>query len=181
MDRQKGIDDLFNPRSIAVIGASATKGKLGNDVLRNLIESGFEGRIYPVNPRGGEILGQKVHRSISEIVNDVDVAVIVIPAKYVLPSVEECGKKGVKALVIITAGFKEIGHEGQEAEKKLVELAEKYEMVVQGPNCLGIINTSSPYNASFSAGTPGKGKIAFASQSNDWNSRLEFNGEDWFL
>ncbi|MGD9395804.1 MAG: acetate--CoA ligase family protein [Candidatus Thorarchaeota archaeon] len=165
MDRQKGIDVLFNPRSIAVIGASATKGKLGNDVLRNLIDSGFDGRIYPVNPRNGEILGLKAYRSISEIPSDVDVAIIVIPVKYVLATVEQCGQKGVNALVIITAGFKEIGHEGQEAEKKLVELAEKYEMVVQGPNCLGIINTSAPYNGSFSAGTPGKGTIAFASQS----------------
>ncbi len=165
MNRQKGIDYLFNPRSIAVIGASATKGKLGNDVLRNLIESGFKGRIYPVNPRGGEILGLKVYRSVSDIPNHVDMGVIVIPANHVLTSVEECGNKGVKALVIITAGFKEIGHEGQEIEKKLVELAEKYEMVLQGPNCLGIINTNVPYNASFSAGTPRKGKIAFASQS----------------
>jgi acetyl coenzyme A synthetase (ADP forming)-like protein len=165
VDRQKGIDVLFNPRSIAVVGASSSKGKLGNDVLRNLVESGFEGRIYPVNPRGGEILGLKVYRSISEIVTDVDVAVIVIPAKYVLTEVEVCGKKGVKSLVIITAGFKEIGHEGQEVEKALVAIADKYGMVVQGPNCLGIINTSAPYNASFSAGTPRKGKIAFASQS----------------
>ncbi len=165
MDRQKGIDQLFNPRSIAVIGASATKGKLGNDVLQNLIESGFEGRIYPVNPSGGKILGANVFRSIFEISSDVDMAVIVIPAQHVLSVVEECGRKGVKALVIITAGFKEIGHEGLEAEKKLVELAEKYGMVIQGPNCLGIINTSAPYNASFSAGTPRKGTIAFASQS----------------
>ncbi|MFX1368820.1 MAG: acetate--CoA ligase alpha subunit [Promethearchaeota archaeon] len=165
MDRQKGIDVLFNPHSIAVVGASATKGKLGNDVLRNLIESGFKGRIYPVNPGGGEILGLRVFKSISKIPGDVDVAVIVIPAKYVLPVVEECGKNGVKALVIITAGFKEIGHEGQEAEKKLVELADSHNMVIQGPNCLGIINTNAPYNASFAAGTPEKGTIAFASQS----------------
>lgn len=165
MDRQKGIEALFKPRSIAVVGASSTKGKLGNDVMRNLIDSGFEGRIYPINPKGGEILGQKAYRSVTDIAGDVDVAVIVIPARFVLPVVEECGEKGVKALVIITAGFKEIGHEGQEAEKKLVEMAEKYDMVIQGPNCLGIINTHAPYNASFSAGTPKQGTIAFASQS----------------
>jgi len=165
VDRQKGIDILFDPKSIAVIGASASKGKLGNDVLRNLIESGFEGRIYPINPRGGEILGLRVNRSVSEVAGDIDVAVIVIPAKDVLPAIEDCGRKGVKALVVITAGFKEMGHEGHEAEKKLVEIAEKYGMIIQGPNCLGIINTSSPYNASFSAGTPRKGTIAFASQS----------------
>ena len=165
MDRQKGIDILFNPKSIAVIGASATKGKLGNDVVRNLIESGFEGRIYPINPKGGEILDLKVYRSVSEIAGDVDVAVIVVPAKLVLPVMVECGEKGVTALVIITAGFKEIGHEGQEAEKKIVEIAEKYGMIVQGPNCLGIVNTFAPYNASFAAGTPEKGSVAFASQS----------------
>jgi len=165
VDRQASIDILFNPISIAVIGASTTRGKLGNDVMRNLIDSGYQGRIYPINPNAGEILGLKAFRSIKEVPADVDVAVIVIPAKFVLPTVEECGEKGVKALVIITAGFKEIGKKGQEAEKKLVELAEKYEMVIQGPNCLGITNTSAPYNASFSAGTPGKGTIAFASQS----------------
>ncbi|MHA1938477.1 MAG: acetate--CoA ligase alpha subunit [Candidatus Thorarchaeota archaeon] len=165
MDRQKGIDVLFNPKSIAVIGASSTKGKLGNDVVRNLIESGFEGRIYPINPKGGEILDLKAHRSVSEVAGDIDVAVIVIPAKYVLPVIEECGEKGITALVIITAGFKEIGHEGQEAEKKIVEIAEKYGMIVQGPNCLGIVNTFAPYNASFAAGTPERGSVAFASQS----------------
>ncbi len=165
MDRQKGIDSLFNPRSIAVIGASEVRGKLGNDVMRNLIESGYERRIYPINPKAGEILGHKVFRSVKDVPGEVDVAVIVIPAKFVLEAVEECGKKGVKALVIISAGFKEIGHEGQEAERMLATLAEKYEMVIQGPNCLGIINTSAPYNASFSSGTPSKGVIAFASQS----------------
>jgi len=163
--RQDGIEVLFNPHSIAVIGASSTKGKLGHSVVRNLVDSGFQGRIYPINPKGGEILGLRTYRNISEVSGDVDVGVIVIPSKFVLPAVEECGRKGVKALVIITAGFKEIGHEGQEAERKIVEIAEKYGMVVQGPNCLGIINTSSPYNASFSAGTPTKGTIAFASQS----------------
>jgi acetyltransferase len=165
LDRQKGIDVLFNPKSIAVIGASSTKGKLGNDVVRNLIDSGFEGRVYPINPKGGEILGLKAFRSVSEVADEIDVAVIVIPAKYVLPVIEECGQKGVTALVIITAGFKEIGHEGQEAEKKIVEIAEKYDMIVQGPNCLGIVNTFAPYNASFAAGTPEKGSVAFASQS----------------
>ena len=122
VDRQKSIDILFNPKSIAVIGASATRGKLGNDVMRNLIDSEFDGRIYPVNPRGDQILGQKVFRSVDDIVGDIDVAVIVIPAKYVLKVVEDCGKKDIKALVIITAGFKESGHDGAEAEKKLVEL-----------------------------------------------------------
>lgn len=165
VDRQAGIDVLFTPKSIAVIGASSTKGKLGNDVIRNLIDSGYEGRIYPVNPKGGEILGKKVFKSVADISGAIDVAVIVIPAKYVLEAVVDCGKKGVRALVIITAGFKEVGHEGQSLEQKIIELAEKYNMVVQGPNCLGIINTHAPYNASFSSGTPSKGTIAFASQS----------------
>jgi len=165
MDRQAGIDFLFNPRSIAVIGASETRGKLGNDVMRNIVDSGFDGRIYPINPKGGDIIGHQVFRSVKDISGDVDVAIIVIPAKFVLESVEECGEKGVRALVIISAGFKEVGHEGNEAEKQIIDTAEKYGMVVQGPNCLGIINTHSPYNGSFSAGTPAKGTIAFASQS----------------
>jgi acetyltransferase len=165
MDKQKGIETLFRPNSIAVIGASATKGKLGNSVVRNLLDSGYDGRIYPVNPKGGEILGLQVFRSVGDIPGDVDVAVIVIPARFVLEVVEECGEKGVEALVVITAGFKEVGHEGQEAERKMVEIAKQYDMIVQGPNCLGIINTSEPYNASFAAGTPEKGIIAFASQS----------------
>ncbi|MCK4280085.1 MAG: CoA-binding protein, partial [Candidatus Thorarchaeota archaeon] len=125
VDRQKAIEILFNPKSIAVIGASSTKGKLGNSVLRNIIDSDYEGRIYPVNPKAEKILGLKVYRSVSAIGGRVDVAVIVIPARFVLPVVEECGKKGVTALVVITAGFKEIGHEGQEAERKIVEIAEK--------------------------------------------------------
>lgn len=165
MDRQKGIDVLFNPRSIAVLGASETKGKLGNDVMRNLVDSGFDGRIYPINPSGGEILDHKVFRKLSDIASDIDVAVVVVPARAVMQVVEECGQKGVKALVIITAGFKETGLEGAEAEKKLVAIAEKYGMVIQGPNCLGFINTARPYNATFAAGTPQKGTIAFASQS----------------
>jgi acetyl coenzyme A synthetase (ADP forming)-like protein len=165
MTRQDGIGILFNPSSIAVIGASSTKGKLGNSVVKNLIDSGYSGRIYPINPKGGKILNLRAYRNIGDISGDIDVAVIVIPAKFVLSAVEECGEKGIKALVIITAGFKEIGHEGKEMEKEIVKVANKYDMVVQGPNCLGIINTSKPYNASFSAGTPPKGSIAFASQS----------------
>jgi acetyltransferase len=109
----------------------------------------------------------KTYKSVGDVKGDVDVAVIVIPARFVLPVVEECGKKGVKALVVITAGFREIGHEGQQAELKMVALANEYGMVLQGPNVLGIINNSTPfpYNASFAAGTPDKGPIAFASQS----------------
>jgi len=165
LDRQKGIDVMFNPKSVAVIGASATKGKLGNDVMRNLIDSGFGGRIYPVNPRAGEILGHQAYRTVNDIAGDVDMAVIVIPAKYVLDVVKQCAEKEVKALVVITAGFKEIGHEGAEAEKEIAKVAQENGMVMLGPNCLGIINTHAPYNASFSAGTPSKGTIAFASQS----------------
>lgn len=156
---------MFNPKSVAVIGASATKGKLGNDVMRNLIDSGFDGRIYPVNPRAGEILGHQAYRTVNDIAGDVDMAVIVIPAKYVLDVVKQCAEKEVKALVVITAGFKEIGHEGAEAEKEIAKVAKENGMVMLGPNCLGIINTHAPYNASFSAGTPPKGTIAFASQS----------------
>jgi len=161
----KGIDVLFSPKSIAVIGASTNPSKLGHVVLKNIITSGYPGKIYPVNPKADEILGYKVYKSISEIPDPVDLAVIVIPAKYVNSVVEECGKKKVPAIIVITAGFKEVGHEGLERELKLKELCKKYNIAALGPNCLGMIDTATPYNASFADGHPKKGNIAFASQS----------------
>jgi acetyltransferase len=157
--------DLFRPRNIAVIGASREPGKVGYAVLKNIIDSGFQGKIYPVNPKAEEILGIKAYKSILDISDDIDLAVIVVPASIALDVAEECGKKGVKHLVVISAGFKEIGGEGVEREHKLVSIARKYNMRVVGPNCLGIIDTYTPMNASFSAVMPRRGGIAFISQS----------------
>jgi acetyltransferase len=159
------LDALFRPKSVAIIGASRTPGKIGNILTRNMIDSGFQGEIYPVNPNADEILGLKAFSSVKEIPGELDLAVIAIPAAYVLGVAEECGEKGVKALVVISAGFKEIGHEGALLEKQLVEISARYGMRVQGPNCLGLINTESQLNLSFAPAMPEAGRIGFISQS----------------
>ena len=159
------LDALFRPKSVAIIGASRTPGKVGNILTRNMIDSDFPGEIYPVNPSADEILGLRAYPSVKEIPGELDLAVIAIPAQYVLGVAEECGERGVKALVVISAGFKEIGHEGALLEKQLVEVSRRYGMRVQGPNCLGLINTESQLNLSFAPAMPEAGRIGFISQS----------------
>jgi acetyltransferase len=159
------LDSIFRPKSVAIIGASRTQGKVGNVLLNNLIKSGFKGRIYPVNIRGGKILGLNSFKSILDIEQDVELAVISIPSQYILSVVEECGQKGVRALIVISAGFKETGPEGAELEKKLTKLVKKYGMIMQGPNCLGVINTHTPIDLSFASTLPRKGNIGFITQS----------------
>lgn len=159
------LESFFEPKSVAVIGASREVGKVGYDVLNNLIQYKFAGGIYPVNPKADEILGLPCFPSVKAVPHDVELAVIVIPAKFTLAAVQECAEKGVKALIIITAGFKEVGREGAEMERKVVEVANANNMRIIGPNCLGIINTIHNLNASFAAGMPKEGDIAFLSQS----------------
>jgi len=161
------LEEFFNPKSVAVIGASTSPGKLGYAVLENLVEGGYVeiGTIYPINPKADEILGQKAYPSVLDVPGDIDLAVVVIPYKFVPSVLEDCGKKKIPAVVIISAGFREAGMEGLERELELVEIAEKYNIRLIGPNCLGIIDTYTPVNASFSAGTPPKGPMAFMSQS----------------
>ncbi len=161
------LEAFFNPKSVAVIGASTSSEKLGYAVLENLVTGGYleVGTIYPINPKADEILGQKAYPSVAEVPGDIDLAVIVIPYKFVPAILEECGKKKIPAVVVISAGFREAGMEGLERELELVEIAKKYDIRLIGPNCLGIIDTFTPINASFSAGTPPKGPMAFMSQS----------------
>lgn len=159
------LDAIFRPKSVAIIGASSTPGKVGYVLANNLLKSGYDKPVYLVNVRGGVILGQEAYKSISDIQGEVELAVISIPSAYVLDTVVECGEKGVKALIIISAGFKETGHEGAELEKKIVEAAHKYGMRIQGPNCLGAINTHVPYDLSFASTLPKKGSIGFITQS----------------
>jgi acetyltransferase len=154
-----------SPRSIAVIGASQTEGKLGHSVLSNIIKSGFQGAVYPINPHEEEILGRPCYSSIEIVSGNIDLAVIVVPARFVLGTLESCGKQGVESVIIITAGFRETGHEGMVAERNMTEMAKNYGMRILGPNCLGMIDTLAPVNASFAAGMPRQGKIAFMSQS----------------
>ncbi|AEH60693.1 acetyl coenzyme A synthetase (ADP forming), alpha domain protein [Methanosalsum zhilinae DSM 4017] len=160
------LEKMFNPDSVAVIGASRNKEKVGYAVLHNLIES-YKGKIFPINPEADEILGIKTYSSIEDIPLDenVDLAVIVVPAKLVPGIMENCGKSGIKNIIIISAGFKETGIEGARLERKCVRIAKKYDIRFLGPNCLGIIDTSSDLNASFSAVMAKKGNIALISQS----------------
>ena len=159
------LETLFSPRSIAVIGASRTEGKLGHAVLANLIEGGFQGSLYPINPRPGDILGLPSYASLDDIEGEIDLAVIVIPSKGVLDVLEACGQLGVGSSIVISAGFRETGHEGLMAERKMAEIADQYQMRIVGPNCLGVIDTLASMNASFAVGMPRQGKIAFMSQS----------------
>lgn len=158
------LEKMFYPESVAVIGASKEKGKVGRAVLDNLI-NGFEGHIYPINPKADEIEGLKCYKSVLDVPGEIDLAVIVIPAKLVPGSVRECGEKGIKNLVIISAGFKEVGPEGARLENEVKAIAREYDIRVVGPNCLGIINTISKCNASFAKKMPPKGNISIITQS----------------
>ena len=159
------LDAFFRPKSVAIIGASRTPGKVGHILTQNMIDSGYSGDIIPINPNADEILGRKAYPSVLDVPGEIDLAVVSIPASNVMQVAEECGKKGVRALVVITAGFKETGHEGAVLERQLVEIGKKYGMRIQGPNCLGLINTSTSLNLSFAAAIPKKGRIGFISQS----------------
>lgn len=159
------MNNFFNPKSIAVIGASKTPGKVGYDILKNLIQYGFEGEIYPVNPNAENILGKKAYPSIVDIPEKIDLAVIVVPPKSVLEVINQCGAKNIDSAIIITAGFRESGIEGLKLETEIVNKAKELGIRFIGPNCLGVIDTHSKMNASFAAGMPSKGSIGFFSQS----------------
>ncbi|HIE13698.1 TPA: CoA-binding protein, partial [Candidatus Bathyarchaeota archaeon] len=136
-----------------------------HEIVKNLLKYNYPGRIFPVNPKAEKILGLKCYPSILEVEEDVDLGVIAVPARIVLKVAEEAGEKGLKGLIAISAGFKEVGLEGARRERELVKICRKYGMRLLGPNCLGLINTSTPINASFAPQMPNKGGIAFASQS----------------
>jgi acetyl coenzyme A synthetase (ADP forming)-like protein len=159
------LDMFFGPQSVAVIGASRTPGKLGHSVLKNVIQYGYEGAVYPVNPGAGEILGLKCYPSVLLVPGTVDLAVILIPSEQVARALVDCGEKGVKGAIVMSAGFREVGRAGRNREREIVDIARRYAMRLLGPNCLGIIDTVSSLNASFAAAMPGQGTIAFMSQS----------------
>ncbi|MFX4261703.1 acetate--CoA ligase alpha subunit [Pelotomaculum propionicicum] len=169
---------LFSPKSAAIIGASKSPGKIGNVIIKNMISSGYKGKVFPVNPKEPEIEGLRCYPSVDKIPEPVEMAVLSVPAAKSMEIAEVCGKQGVKYLVVITAGFKETGKEGLELERKLLEICRRYNMKMLGPNCVGLMDTHAPINASFAAGFPLKGEIAFISQSGamvlsilDWSYR----------
>ncbi len=159
------LEGFFKPQSVAIVGASATPGKLGYTVLANMIDAGYRGSIYPINPSAGEMQGYKAYASILDTPEVPDLAVITIPYNYVANALREIGEKGTQSVVVISAGFREANVEGLEREQELLEIASKYGMRIIGPNCLGIISTYAHVNATFAAGTPPEGNIAFTSQS----------------
>ncbi|MBL7961125.1 acetate--CoA ligase family protein [bacterium] len=161
------LDKVFKPRSIAIIGASRKKQTIGREIIHNLIEYEFTGAIYPVNPNADSIHSVKCYSSVKEIPGEIDLAIITVPKQLVLGVVDECGEKGIKGLIVITAGFKEVGAEGAELEQKLVEKIKQYGMRMVGPNCMGIINNDEQIqmNATFAPTRLSKGQIAFISQS----------------
>ncbi|MDD5369019.1 MAG: acetate--CoA ligase family protein [Anaerolineaceae bacterium] len=160
---ETGLDSLLRPKTVAVVGASTTPGKIGYTVLENLLKGGYGGKIYPVNPTAAEILGVKVYPTIADIPDEIDAAVIVVPAKLVAAMTEECGKKGVKSLIIITSGFSESGR--RDLEDELVEIARRYGVRILGPNIVGILSNTDKLNASFAPFLPLPGKATLISQS----------------
>jgi len=172
------LEHFFLPNTIAVVGASREEGKVGHDILKNLVQHGFAGKIYPVNPKAKNILGIRAYPGLKDINGRVDLAIIAVPAKYAGKVVDECIEEGIDSVIIISAGFKESGVEGSEREKELSEKVKQHSIRLLGPNCLGLINTQSSLNASFAADMPERGNIAFFSQSGalctailDWAAR----------
>ena len=161
------LDKIMKPKSVAVIGASTKEHTIGSDIMKRLQEYNFNGKIYPVNPKGGIIEGLQAYTSILEVPGEVDLAIIVVNAKFVLSTIDQCNEKGIKGLCIITAGFKETGKEGAELEKQLLEKVRAYGMRCVGPNCLGVVNTHPDIrmDGCFAESLPERGNIGFVSQS----------------
>lgn len=159
------LEAIFAPRAIAVVGASPDERKLGHTVFRNIVENGYEGALFPIHPTADQVLGHKAFPSVSAVPQTPELAVIVVPPQAVIGVAEECGQKGVKGLIVITAGFKEVGSEGRKLEEQLLDIVQRYNMRMVGPNCLGVIDNVAHMNASFAALMPLPGNIAFMSQS----------------
>jgi len=163
----RSLDAVFAPNAIAVIGASTTPGKVGYDIFANILKGGYKGTLYPVNPAAKSILSMRAYPAICEIPDAVDLSIIVLPTAATLKAVEESVKKGVKAIVIVSAGFREVGKKGLEVENEIVSICREAGVRAVGPNCLGVINPlpGVSMNASFSARMPSPGNISFISQS----------------
>lgn len=172
------LNPLFAPKSVAVFGASDRQDAVGQIVFQNMLQGGFKGKLYPINAKNVEVQGQRAYASIAEVGEPVELVVIATPPQTVPGIIEECGLHGVKAAVIITAGFGEAGAKGIALEKELIEAAHRYNIRLIGPNCLGIMRPSIGLNATFNNGAANVGNIAFVSQSGalctailDWASR----------
>lgn len=162
MDKEV-LNKMLRPKSVAIVGASATPGKIGYTVIDNLIKGGYKGKIYPINPSCSEILGLKAYPEIEQVPGEIDSAIITVPAKVMAEVTEECGRKGVKGLIVITSGFGEVGR--KDLEDQMLEIAARYGMRVLGPNIVGSLSNSDHFNGSFAPGLPLPGKASLVTQS----------------
>lgn len=160
-----GLESFFNPKSVAIVGASRQKSKVGYEILANMMGAGYKGEIYPVNPQADTIEGLKCYPDLESIKKVPELVIIVVPAKIVPAIMQQCAKVGTKAVIIITAGFKEVGKEGRELEEQVSQTARQAGIRVIGPNCLGVIVPANKLNASFGGDLPAAGSIAYLSQS----------------
>jgi acetyl coenzyme A synthetase (ADP forming)-like protein len=165
--RPDGLDAVFRPTSIAVIGAGRSPGTVGNELLRNLVVGGFTGRVYPVNPKAESVHSIRCYPTVLDVPDDVDLAVVVVPARHVLDVARQCVEKGVRALCVITAGFREVGPEGAAEERRLRDLCRAHGVRLVGPNCMGVMDARPDVrmNATIAQAFPPPGPVAFLSQS----------------
>jgi acetyltransferase len=164
---EASLDAVLRPRSVAIVGASTRKQSIGREILRNMVDFGFTGPVYPVNPNASVVRSMKAYRSLTEIPGPVDLAVIVVPQDRVMKVINECGRKGVRGVVVITAGFREVGSAGAALEAKVARRVQGLGMRMVGPNCMGVINTEPDVrlNATFASTVPERGNVGFISQS----------------
>ena len=161
------LDYIFKPNSIAVIGASTRRGTIGRETLHNMFLAEFTGKVFPVNPKASVIHSVKAYSTILDVPDAVDLAIIIVPKEGVAQVVRQCGEKGVRGLVIISAGFSEVGAEGKVREREVLSIVQEYGMRMIGPNCFGVVNTDPTIslNATFGKTFPNEGKIGFITQS----------------
>ncbi len=164
---KKELDAIFKSRSVAVIGATGRKGSIGRETLHNILLAEFNGKVFPVNPKAQVIHSIKAYSTILDVPDSVDLAIIIVPKEHVVGVVRQCGEKGVKGIVVITAGFSETGKEGEKREKEVLKVVQEYDMRMIGPNCFGIVNTDPKVNlnATFGKTYPKQGRIGFITQS----------------
>jgi len=161
----ESLSPFFNAKGVAILGASSKPNKLSYGILENLLQYGYKGEVYPINPSAEEILGKRCYATIQDVPDPVELAVIVLPVGMVLESLEQCGERGIKAVTIVTGGFREVGESGKKLEEQCLQIARHYGMRIIGPNCVGTMAIHTGLNSTFIKGMPGLGPIAFISQS----------------
>src|SRR5210317_1301831 len=170
--RKHRLHKVFEPRSVAIIGASDRPLSVGGQVMGMLLESDFQGELYPVNPTHEQIREQRCYTSVSAIERDVDLAVVAVPARSVAAVLRECGEHGIGAAIVISAGFGEAGEQGLALQNEIVDIARSHDIALVGPNCLGVIRPRVGLNASFARSKVGAGQVAMVAQSGSFCSAL---------